>query len=30
VLIDSETVKEKALNFISQVMPQYASKVQTL
>ena len=28
VLIDSETVKEEALNFISQVMPQYASKVK--
>ena len=28
VLIDSETVKEKALNFISQVMPQYASKIK--
>ena len=28
VLIDNETVKEEALNFISQVMPQYASKVK--
>jgi len=28
VLIDSETVKEEALNFIGQVMPQYASKVK--
>jgi ribonuclease E len=28
VLIDSDTVKEEALNFISQVMPQYASKVK--
>ena len=28
VLIDDETVKEEALNFISQVMPQYASKVK--
>tara|TARA_R110001592_G_scaffold75380_2_gene228298 strand:- start:1525 stop:4758 length:3234 start_codon:yes stop_codon:yes gene_type:complete len=28
VLIDSETVKEEALSFISQVMPQYASKVK--
>ncbi|WP_150303953.1 ribonuclease E [Pseudomonas saliphila] len=28
VLIDSETVKQEALNFISQVMPQYASKVK--
>ena len=28
VLIDSETVKDEALNFISQVMPQYASKVR--
>ena len=28
VLIDSEEVKEEALNFISQVMPQYASKVK--
>ncbi|HDZ57580.1 MAG TPA: ribonuclease E [Pseudomonas xinjiangensis] len=28
VLIDSETVKEEAMNFISQVMPQYASKVK--
>ena len=28
VLIDSESVKEEALNFISQVMPQYASKVK--
>ncbi|QIB52428.1 ribonuclease E [Pseudomonas sp. OIL-1] len=28
VLIDSETVKEEALNFISQVMPQYATKVK--
>ena len=28
VLIDSESVKDEALNFISQVMPQYASKVK--
>ncbi|HCP03542.1 MAG TPA: hypothetical protein DIT61_08515, partial [Pseudomonas sp.] len=28
VLIDSPEVKEEALNFISQVMPQYASKVK--
>ncbi len=28
VLIDSEEVKEEALSFISQVMPQYASKVK--
>lgn len=28
VLIDSAEVKEEALNFISQVMPQYASKVK--
>ncbi len=28
VLIDSDTVKDEALNFISQVMPQYASKVK--
>ncbi|AQZ95625.1 ribonuclease E [Halopseudomonas phragmitis] len=28
VLIDNEKVKDDALNFISQVMPQYASKVK--
>lgn len=28
VLIDSPTVKDEALNFISQVMPQYANKVK--
>lgn len=28
VLIDSESVKTEALNFITQVMPQYASKVK--
>ena len=28
VLIDSESVRDEALNFITQVMPQYASKVK--